>query len=113
MTPRNICAGIPLDPNREEHGICRCCGESMPIVHDDGEMNMTPGGFCWACSFGEGGECCHPTWDWGYDPNHDAFDEDLSRAIGSECPECGARGACSWDAEGLPLMHATRYEEAS
>ena len=39
-----------------------------------------------------------PTWD-GPD-----LDVQVSR---EPCPECGAPGACAWDSEGRPLIHAT------
>lgn len=29
------------------------------------------------------------------------------------CPECGEVGACSWDAEGRPLIHALRAEDCT
>lgn len=41
-----------------------------------------------------------------YDPEdwkHEAVDE---RLTADPCPECGAAGACSWDIEGRPLIHA-------
>jgi hypothetical protein len=27
---------------------------------------------------------------------------------GTPCPECGEPGACAWDAEGRPLIHAVK-----
>lgn len=39
-----------------------------------------------------------------YDPRHDALDAGL---IATPCSECGAAGACGWDDEGRPLIHAT------
>lgn len=27
------------------------------------------------------------------------------------CPECGEHGACAWDSEGRPLIHATTAED--
>jgi hypothetical protein len=39
-----------------------------------------------------------------YDPAHEAIDLGL---IADPCPECGAAGACGWDDEGRPLIHAT------
>ena len=42
-----------------------------------------------------------------YDDSHQALDADLADRNGGPCPECGAHGACAWDAEGLPLIHAT------
>lgn len=29
---------------------------------------------------------------------------------GGPCPECGETGACAWDAEGRPLIHALGAE---
>ena len=28
------------------------------------------------------------------------------------CPECGETGACAWDSEGRPLIHATNHDES-
>lgn len=36
---------------------------------------------------------------------------DLDAPLGGEpCPECGEAGACAWDAEGRPLIHALSGE---
>lgn len=37
-----------------------------------------------------------------YDPAHEAIGPQLD-----PCPTCGEQGACGWDAEGRPLIHAT------
>ncbi len=31
--------------------------------------------------------------------------------LDTTCPLCGAYGACAWDANGRPLIHATEYPE--
>lgn len=31
---------------------------------------------------------------------------------GEPCPECGATGACAWDNEGRPLIHAIGSDDA-
>lgn len=41
------------------------------------------------------------------DPHEDHFDH--SPALGpveQPCPDCGSVGACAWDSEGRPLIHA-------
>lgn len=38
-----------------------------------------------------------------HDPSHEAIDAFLH---GDPCEECGAVGACGWDSEGRPLIHA-------
>lgn len=38
-----------------------------------------------------------------YNPDHDALDAGLTA---EPCPECGATGACGWDDEGRPMLHA-------
>jgi hypothetical protein len=43
-----------------------------------------------------------------YDPSHEAVDSDVAA---SPCPECGASGACDWDSEGRPLIHASTGED--
>ena len=38
---------------------------------------------------------------------------DLDVAVSREpCPTCGADGACGWDSEGRPLIHATEGDDA-
>lgn len=41
----------------------------------------------------------------------DTLDDDLARARGGPCPDCGAPGACGWDDEGRPLIHAQGADE--
>lgn len=89
------------------HVYCNCCGDDLgaPDSWEDDDWPVTPGGFCWGCGLG----CCPPNCpnnrsDDEYDPNHDALDLGLTA---DPCPECGAVGACGWDDEGRPLIHAT------
>jgi hypothetical protein len=41
-----------------------------------------------------------------YDPAHEAIGPQLE-----PCQTCGERGACGWDAEGRPLIHANDNNE--
>ena len=112
----NICAGILLDPDRPGHGLCRCCGISLPLEiggEADVVWNISPGGQCWECAFWRGVGCdCDRT---GMDedgPDHAAIDDDLAAVWGWQpCPECGQLGACGWDDEGRPMIHPTRGVE--
>ena len=93
------------------HVYCCCCGDDLgsPDSWEDDEWPVTPGGFCWGCGLG-----CHPShcpdnrYDDEDDPNHDALDLGLTA---DPCPECGAVGACGWDAEGRPMIHCTEEED--
>lgn len=37
--------------------------------------------------------------------------DDSVAATRSPCPECGAPGACAWDADGRPLIHVSGDDE--
>ncbi len=54
------------------------------------------------------GRTCHAFPVDDYDPNAPTADE---VAISAPCPECGQVGACAYDTEGRPLIHATNTEE--
>lgn len=43
------------------------------------------------------------------DPSHEAIDADLT----APCPECGEFGACGYDAEGRPLIHAINKDDGA
>ena len=40
-------------------------------------------------------------------PDLDDFGPDVPMT-GTPCPECGEAGACAWDANGRPLIHAVK-----
>lgn len=42
-----------------------------------------------------------------YDPTHEA----IGPTIATPCLECGAPGACAFDADGRPLIHAVAVDE--
>lgn len=45
------------------------------------------------------------------EPDFDGRHPDIDVPVAEPCPACGAAGACSWDAEGRPLIHAVSDEE--
>lgn len=52
----------------------------------------------------------------GYDPVAD-YEPDVPDRVemaelhlSDPCPECGSRGACGWDEQGRPMIHATEAE---
>lgn len=45
------------------------------------------------------------------DPGIDDRHPDLDVPVAEPCPVCGAAGACGWDTEGRPLIHAVSDEE--
>ncbi len=47
-----------------------------------------------------------PQWD-----DDDAGD-DIDSLNADPCPECGSTGACGWDSEGRPMIHAIRGDDA-
>ena len=53
-------------------------------------------------------DAVQPAWDTGLwqGPDHDDDDYSSTTWQDSPCPECGESGACAWDAEGRPLVHA-------
>lgn len=49
----------------------------------------------------------------GYEPFDDGTDQDLDAAVSSPpCTLCGASGACGWDSEGRPMIHAISEEDS-
>ena len=40
-------------------------------------------------------------------PDLDDYGPDVPMT-GTPCPECGEAGACAWDVEGRPLIHAAK-----
>lgn len=54
-----------------------------------------------------------PPPDSGADLDDEAVDygPDGDVPVSEPCPECGEPGACAWDAEGRPLIHAVRRPE--
>jgi hypothetical protein len=49
---------------------------------------------------------------WGhvfrYREDSPEWEPDIEPAIDSECPECGAPGACAYDSEGRPMIHSIK-----
>lgn len=43
------------------------------------------------------------------DPHGDYYDPDPILGHPDPCPTCGELGACAYDAEGRPLIHATDH----
>jgi hypothetical protein len=84
-------AGVPLCPEAD-----------LRDAMDDGEF--------WVHVLGQDGP------DQPYDPEDDpnlpdAAEYELERRLANPCPECGQHGACAYDAEGRPLIHATTDDD--
>lgn len=81
-----------------------------PFRHLCGEADlrdaMTDEEF-WQHVFGRDG------WDEEYGASFDGPGDPMLRANGvtNPCPECGEYGACAYDADGRPLIHAREDDE--
>lgn len=71
-----------------------CPEAELRAAMDDGEF--------WAHVFDPFTSCVD------YDPGYN--DPPLG-PLTEPCPDCGALGACAWDAEGRPLIHPVSVEE--
>ncbi len=91
--------------------ICLHCGDNLGTLKTDPDEQyeqVTPTGSCWPCAMGA--RFPEPDDEWTPEAV-DLLDEDLRRARGGPCPDCGAPGACGWDSEGRPLIHATGADD--
>jgi hypothetical protein len=92
--------------------ICRSCGEDLGPLEHDPELQyeqVTPTGSCWPCAMGAPP---HPDYDEDPEPDErEIASYELEARLADPCPECGAAGACSFDDEGRPLIHATGADD--
>jgi len=76
--------------------VSLCPEAEMRAAMSDGEF--------WEHVLGTG---THVEYDPDGDPNMpDQAECELNARLATPCPECGQPGACAYDAEGRPLIHA-------
>ena len=109
IDPGTLCSGIALRPDDPTKFVCRCCGDTMTILVGEGsnaEYQVTPGGFCWNCGFGQCPETCPNYVDLEDQPTAADIERwELEDRMGGPCPECGNVGACGYDSEGRAMIH--------
>jgi hypothetical protein len=87
----------------DENGHYLCPEAELRDAMDDGEF--------WAHVFGQDGP------DQDYDPDDDPnlpdrAEYEMEQRLADPCPECGQSGACAYDAEGRPMIHAVEDDDA-
>ena len=98
------CYGMSLGCHQDP---CRC---ALPCICEDDDGSRVPSGCERHDDRGDQRRIEAEQECWTPD-DVDVLDEDLARARGGPCPDCGAPGACGWDDEGRPLIHPTTAEE--
>lgn len=89
-------------PTARRHLARHLLFANRPLCPEAEQRAAMPDAEFWAHVAGE------PQFDPGDLPGWEPFDDgpDVPRGIEPSCPECGADGACEFDAEGRALIHA-------
>lgn len=117
MSPRPHIQGVRCAAMIEfgDNGNVRCvhCGDDLGALKTDPDEQyeqVTPTGSCWPCVMGVHEGWAEPEPD---EPTAADLYDDILRARLGECSECHQIGACSYDAEGRPMVHVTEDDDAT